>query len=100
MPTVDTDALRAVAERFESEVGAQLDKAKQSLARAQGIEYSNFTNVHIPLAVVYVEAWNFENRDLETKRQNVTTFRDKLKKTADDWDSAEQASTIKPGGPS
>ena len=97
MATVDTDALRAVAGRFETEVGAHLAKAKSALGQARSIEYSNFTNVHIPLAVVYVEAWNFENRDLDRKVDNAGEFAARLKKTAADWDAAEHKSTIKPG---
>ena len=97
MATVDTDALRAVADHFETEVAGHLAKAKSALGQARSIEYSNFTNVHIPLAIVYVEAWNFENRDLDRKVANAGEFAGRLKKTAADWDAAEHKSTVRPG---
>ncbi len=100
MAKVDTDALRQFAQQFDSQVGAKLADAGTALRDAQAIEYSNFTTVHIPLAVVYVEAWNFANRDLETKRQNAVDFRGKLEATAAHWDEAEHASTIHQDGPS
>lgn len=99
MVRVDTDALRRFADRFESEVGSALAAASTALQGAQAIEYTNFTAVHIPLAAVYVEAWNFHNRDLATKRQAASTFRTNLDATADHWDEAERASTIHPDGP-
>lgn len=98
MATVDTDALRAVAGRFETEVAANLAKAKSALGQARSIEYSNFTNVHIPLAVVYVEAWNFANRDLDRKVDNAGEFAGRLRKTAADWDEAEHKSTVQQDG--
>jgi hypothetical protein len=96
---VDTDALRRFAKQFETEVGTKLAAAGTALQGAQAIEYSNFTTVHIPLAAVYVEAWNFQNRDLETKHQTAGQFKAGLDATAEHWDEAEEASTIHPDGP-
>jgi hypothetical protein len=96
--TIDTDALRALAGRFDSDGGAHLDAARTKLAAVRPLEYSNFTTVAWTLATAYVEAANFQNRDLETKRQTATSYGAALKKTADDWDSAEAASTPKTGG--
>jgi hypothetical protein len=98
MAQVDTDALRRLADDFETNVGTKLAAARTTLAAAQGIEYSNFTNVHLPLAAVYVEAFNFQNRDLETKRTTAAQFRTNLRATADAWDQAEQHNTMNPGG--
>lgn len=98
MAHVDTDALRRLADDFENKVGTTLAAARTTLAAAQGIEYSNFTNVHLPLAAVYVEAFNFQNRDLETKRNTAAQFRTNLRATADAWDQAEQHNTIAPDG--
>jgi hypothetical protein len=98
MAHVDTDALRRLADDFENNVGVKLAAARTRLADAQGIEYSNFTNVHLPLALVYVEAFNFQNRDLETKRTTASQFRTNLRATADAWDLAEQHNTVTPGG--
>ena len=50
--------------------------------------------VHIPLAVVYTEAWNFQNRDLETKNETATDFRTNLYNNAQAWDQAEEKSTL------
>jgi hypothetical protein len=47
---------------------------------------------------VYVEAWNFHNRDLETKRQTATELKVGLDTTATQWEQAEQASTIRQEG--
>ncbi|HEU5265505.1 MAG TPA: type VII secretion target [Jatrophihabitans sp.] len=98
MPTIDSDALRTLATRLDSEVGGAVADALTALGKAQSIEYANFTNVHPALAAAYVEAWNFENRDLQRKRNVATEFRDRMTKTADDWDAAEQHNIIKQGG--
>jgi hypothetical protein len=98
MVHVDTDALRRYGSQFETEVRAKLEAAGTALQEAQAIQYTNFTTVHIPLAAVYVEAWNFHNRDLETKRQTATDFKDRLDTTAAQWEQAEEASTIRQEG--
>ena len=98
MPKVDTTALRKDAGDFESRVGSALDAARQKLGGAQAIEYSNFTNLHLPLSIVYVEAWNVQNRDLESKRAAATEFKNRLEATARMWDEAEQKSTPKTEG--
>jgi hypothetical protein len=93
--TIDTDALRALAQRFDTEVGKHLADARAKLAAVRPLEYSNFTTVAWTLATAYVEAANFENRDLETKQHTTADYGAALKKTADDWDTAEAASTPK-----
>jgi hypothetical protein len=92
---VDTDALRRFANQFDTEVAAKLAASGTALRGAQAIEYSNFTTVHVPLAAVYVEAWNFHNRDLESKHQTAADFKAGLEATAEHWDEAERASTIR-----
>jgi hypothetical protein len=93
--TIDTNALRALAQRFDSEVGKHVTDARDKLASVRALEYSNFTTVAWTLATAYVEAANFENRDLETKQHTATDYGVALKKTADDWDTAEAASKPK-----
>lgn len=95
MPYVDPPGLRTVAGRFDSEVSKHLDEAISALKGAEPILSDNFTNVHLPLAIVYVEAHNFENTDLERKKTNATEFKNRLTKTANDWDAAEHASKPK-----
>ena len=98
MPDVDPEALQRLAQRFETEVGGAIANAKTALDQAQVIEYSNFTNVHIPLATVYVEAWNFAHQDLDRKQRNAAAFHEKLVQTAQDWIDAEHASSVKVDG--
>ena len=95
MNQIDTDAVRGFADDFENRVGAALQLAKTVLQEAQAISYSNFTAVHIPLAVVYTEAWNFQNRDLETKNETAIDFRTNLYNNAQAWDEAEEKSTVR-----
>lgn len=95
MNHIDTDAVRRDADDFQDRVGAALQAAKTTLQAAQAITYSNFTAVHIPLAVVYTEAWNFQNRDLETKHATAIDFRTNLYNNAQAWDEAEQQSTVR-----
>lgn len=92
---IDTDKMRALAPRFDRDVGQHLDNATNKLKGQQSLEYSNFTNVAIPLAVIYVEAQNFMTAELLNKRTTAQDFTTQLYKTADDWDKAEQASTPK-----
>ena len=94
MNHIDTDAVRGYADDFQDRVGAALQSAKTTLQEAQAISYSNFTAVHIPLAVVYTEAWNFQNRDLETKNETATDFRTNLRANAQAWDDAEAHSIV------
>lgn len=94
MNHIDTDAVRSHADDFEGRVGAALQSARTTLQAAQAISYSNFTAVHIPLAVVYTEAWNFQNRDLETKNETASDFRTNLYNNAQAWDDAEDHSTV------
>lgn len=96
--TVHTDALRGLAGRFDSDVGSHLDAALAELDGASSIEYANFTAVAATLAVAYVEAINFQKRDLQRKRDTATSYGIALKKTADDWDAAESASTVRIAG--
>jgi hypothetical protein len=96
--TIDTAALRALAAKFDSDVGRHVDEARTLLGAATSIEYSNFTAVTWPLASAYVEATNFQLRDLETKRSTVNSYGVALAKTADDWDAAEHASTVETDG--
>lgn len=96
--TVDTDALRALAGRFDSEVGKHLDDARSKLASVRELEYANFTTVAWTLATAYTEAANFENRDLETKRETASSYDTTLTKTANDFDAADAASKPKTGG--
>jgi hypothetical protein len=98
MGTIDTDAVRQHADQFEDSVGAALQRARTALQRAQAISYSNFTAVHLPLALVYTEAWNFHNRDLETKRETATDFRTNLYDNAALWDEAEAHSIVRTDG--
>jgi hypothetical protein len=95
MVHVNTAAIRRLAGDFETEVGANLTAARTALQAAQGIEYSNFTAVHVPLAVAYVEAWNFHNRDLESKTDVARTVTANLEIDADNWDEADRASTVR-----
>jgi Excreted virulence factor EspC, type VII ESX diderm len=95
MVHVDIDALRRLADEYEDDVAAKLSAARAALQGARSIEYSNFTAVHIPLAVVYVEAWNFHNRDLESKIDSAGAVRVNLRQTADNWAAAERASTVR-----
>jgi hypothetical protein len=96
---IDTGALRALAGRFDREIGKPLDDAGKALASdATSIEYSNFTAVAHALAVVYVEACNFAVEDLSSKRHNAADFGRMLVATADAWDKADHASTVKPTG--
>ena len=99
MNQVDTEALRHQADRFEDDVAAKIAAALNDLQGAQAIAYSNFTTVHIPLALVYTEAWNFQNRDLQTKKETAGQFAKNLDSTADDWDAAEDKSTMSTYGP-
>lgn len=92
---IDTDKMRSLAPRFDSGVGQHLDTAMTKLKGVASLEYSNFTNVAIPLAIVYVEAQNFMTAELLNKRTEASDFTKQLYKTADDWDKAEQASTPK-----
>jgi len=95
---VNPDELRRIAGRYQSDVAPHLASATTALGQTSSIEGSNFTAVCAPLAIVYVEAVNFETRELQTKQQQATTFQNSLDATADTWAKAEDASTIKPGG--
>jgi hypothetical protein len=95
MNHIDTDAVREHADALQDRVGAALQAARNLLQEAQAITYSNFTAVHIPLAVVYTEAWNFQNRDLETKNETAIDFRTNLRSNAQAWDDAEEKSTVR-----
>jgi hypothetical protein len=95
MVHVNTAAIRRLASDFDTEVAATLAAARTALEGAQGIEYSNFTAVHVPLAVAYVEAWNFHSRDLQSKAEFATTVAANLKVDADTWDEADRASTVR-----
>lgn len=94
---VDPDALHRVAARYQSDVAPHLSAALAELGQANGIERGNFTAVCAPLAIVYVEAVNFETRELQAKQQNATTFQSSLNATADAWAKAERANTVTPG---
>ena len=96
--TIDTAALRALAGKFDTEVGQRISEARALLETATSIEYANFTAVTWPLATAYVEAINFELRDLDSKRSTASSYGVALTKTADDWDAAEQANTVETGG--
>lgn len=96
--TIDTAALRALAGKFDSEVDQRLGEARALLETATSIEYANFTAVTWPLATAYVEAINFELRDLDAKRSTASAYGAALTKTADDWDAAEHASTVEARG--
>jgi hypothetical protein len=94
---IDTDRMRALAPKFDRDVGNHLDNATNKLKGVQALEYSNFTSVAITLSVVYVEAQNFMTSELLNKRSTASDFTDQLNKTAGDWDKAEHASTVKDG---
>lgn len=100
MVYVDPDALRAAAGRFDSEVAAKLAEARQALQGAQSLNYADFTTVQVALASVVVEAWNFALRDLESKLDTSQDFRNGLRASAEHWEQAEEASTVRqdPGG--
>lgn len=98
MNQIDTDAVRRYADQLRDNVGSALQQARTVLHEAQAISYSNFTAVHLPLALVYTEAWNFQNRDLETKNETATDFRTNLYSNAQAWDDAEQKSIITTDG--
>jgi len=95
MVHVDTDALRAAAEQFESQVAAKLAEARQALQSAQSLNYADFTTVQAPLASVLVESWNVQFRDLESKIGTAQDFRVGLRATAEHWDEADEASTVR-----
>lgn len=99
MGKIDTDAIRRLADQFQTDVGAKLYAAKNTLQKAKEIEYSNFTTLHVPLAITYVEAFNFQNTDVEQKAQAADDFRLNLRSSADAWDKAEHANTQHPDGP-
>lgn len=95
---IDTDKMRALAPKFDGVVGQHIDNATTKLKGAEALEYSNFTSVAIPLALVYVEAFNFISAELLHKRETALNFTNQLNKTADDWDEAEEKSTVKGNG--
>jgi hypothetical protein len=91
---IDPESVSRLAERLENEVGGHLAEAKAILAGAESVSYSNFTAVHKSLAMAYVEAWNFHNRDLESKNQTAAEFRSRLDTTVDTWLKADEASDV------
>jgi hypothetical protein len=95
MVLVDPEALRRAAGRFDSEVAAKLAEARQSLQQAQSLNYADFTTVQVALASVLVESWNFEYRDLESKIETSQDFRTGLRASAEHWEQAEEASTVR-----
>lgn len=92
---IDTDRMRALAPKFDGDVGHHLDNATNKLKGVQSLEYSNFTSVAISLSIVYVEAQNFMTSELLNKRTTALDFTNQLIKTATDWDKAEHSSTVK-----
>lgn len=98
MGIIDTDRLRDLGAQYENDVASKLYAANQTLQNARSIEYSNFTTLHPPLAIVYVEAWNFENTDIEQKGQAAQDFHLNLRSSADAWDQAEDKNTLRPDG--
>lgn len=96
---VDTDGLRTAAARYTSEVAPRIAEALTAIAAgtsAHDVQSSNFTNLHIPLALVYVEAYNFQKRNLESRSEDAATFDTNLRSSAKHWDDAEHLSTVKP----
>lgn len=98
MGIINTDELRQYGARYESEVAAKLYAANQTLAKASQIEYSNFTTLHPPLAITYVEAFNFQHTDLEQKGEAAQDIQVNIRASADAWDAAEDKNTMNPNG--
>ncbi|MEU8260126.1 hypothetical protein AB0C02_05835 [Micromonospora sp. NPDC048999] len=94
MIEVDVVAIRALGEAIEEQAGPGLEGASKLLEGTREIEHSNFTTVVPSLAVAYVGAVEFLEEELRTKRAHLTEIRSRLNRTAENWEAAEQASTI------
>lgn len=95
---VQPEALRQLAEQLESQVGPLLEQAAQKFEAAE-VEGEAFSKDGLGIALIYPGTREFAMKDVESKIDLLAEMREKLDDTADEWEKAEQASTISaPGG--
>ncbi|MFD2767345.1 hypothetical protein [Micromonospora eburnea] len=94
MIDVDVRAIRSMAEAVVRQTAPGLEAASARLQETRAIEHSNFTSVVPQLAVAYVGAVEFMEEELRTKLTHLTEIQSRLNRTADNWEAADQSSTI------
>ncbi|HEY7048739.1 MAG TPA: hypothetical protein VH373_16075 [Jatrophihabitantaceae bacterium] len=93
--TVQPEALRQLAEQLESQLHPLLERAAHSFEAAE-IEGEKFSTAGIAMQIAYPGTREFAATDADSKIEVVSAMKEKLSATAEEWDKAEHASTVKP----
>lgn len=92
-------SLRALGKNFEAEVGALIKQARYKLnAKPRDVEPDAFTTLGYALAMVHVEVIEYADVDLRTKAEKTMDVNDRLHRTANNQEDAEDRSTLWPKG--
>lgn len=86
------DRVSTSADRFEREVGAEVDAAKRALQR-EDLGTSMFTAVLWRLAAAYEFTHNYVLRQVDHNREDVTGVRNRLRAAASNYRKAEEDAT-------
>lgn len=91
---VQTDSVRGLGADLVTRVGPILERSSHSLGDARAVVHSNFTAVVPSLAIAYAAAVEYMDPELRGKRAHLDDLRVKLVAVADNWEAADQASTV------
>lgn len=89
------ERLCRLGQELESQVGPHFDKAVGNVQEVRGIGHALFTQTAYSFAAMYVEAVEFMEEDLKTKRKDLGQIHERLCKSGNVWAMAEDKSTLK-----
>lgn len=94
MAKVIPEDLRTLARNLDAQVSPHLDNADRLHRTEAQATDGMFTSFTFTLASVYAVATEFMGQELQSKRDDIAAFGSTLTTTADNWQRAEDQSTI------
>jgi hypothetical protein len=92
---ITRDMIRSVGDQIEANTRGPLQKALEQAREAQKVNIANYTAVEHTYAGAYIAAVEFVTQDWDTKIGDAKDVQEALHHLADNWDEAEQKSTLK-----
>lgn len=92
---ITRDLIRTIGNQIEANTREPLQNALAQAREAQNVNIANYTAVEHAYAGAYIAAVEFVTQDWDTKIGDAHDIRTALHQLADNWDEAEQKSTLK-----
>ncbi|REF38039.1 hypothetical protein [Thermasporomyces composti] len=92
---ITRDLIRNIGDQIAANTREPLQKALDQAREAQKVQIANYTAVEHTYAGAYIAAVEFVTQDWDTKISDAQDVQSAIRHLADNWNEAEQKSTLK-----